>query len=140
MTTRCDYCGTGLRDDEEEVEDATGERHYVSKCREYVFQVKEHAKAEVADLRAKLAVFQADHEAAAGELRVPLESAHPGSTIAKLLSANSIMRQERDRLRVVAEMATAHQCNRRKEHVDCGKCFRCRARAALTGSPRITAR
>ncbi len=59
---------------------------------------KANLLAENADLRAKLAVFQADHEAAAGELRVPLESAHPGSTIAKLLSANSIMRQERAKL------------------------------------------
>ncbi len=43
------------------------------------------------------------------------------------------LREENMRLRVVCQMATAHPCNRRKDHVDCGKCFRCRARAALAG-------
>ncbi len=51
----CDYCGTGLLDDEPDVCEATGTRHYTEVCREYVFQVKQHAGKEARELRAQLA-------------------------------------------------------------------------------------
>lgn len=53
--THCSYCGTGLSEEDPDVEEATGSRHYAATCREYVFQVKQHAKAEAATLRSQLA-------------------------------------------------------------------------------------
>lgn len=49
----CIYCGTGLVDDPDGLEEATGETHHASKCREYVYQVKEHAKAELRQAEAE---------------------------------------------------------------------------------------
>lgn len=51
--------------------------------------------AEIDRLRAEIAVFRADLQAAAGELAVNVELALPGSLVRRLMLANGIMRAER---------------------------------------------
>ncbi len=53
----------------------------------------------VAVVVGELEALRADLAAAAGELRVPISEMAPGTLVAKLVSANVLLRRERDDLR-----------------------------------------
>lgn len=79
---RCDYCGTAITEDGQD--EATGNTHSASVCREYVFTVKESLRREMttvrADERAKIVAY--------------LKRAHDGSCLCYDTIADAIRRGE----------------------------------------------
>lgn len=71
---------------------------------------------EVAELRATLATMRADLEAAAGPLLIPMPPA--GSDLARLLSANAILRRQSARGNALANAARAWSAMVRKTLAD----------------------
>ncbi len=78
-------------------------RHLEKLCSDLVGEETLHQdgayETEMATLRTDRANARADAVAAAGELMVDIAEAPPGSTMAKVLIANKLIRNQRDRLR-----------------------------------------
>ena len=115
--THCEYCGTLLGSDcdgLDVIEDATGDTHYVARCREYVRAALTGTKRELAALRAEVERLRAAlREADSPDCECPACGECPAC-----VEANAARRWPRD-CRICA-----------------GTCRADRRRAALTPEPK----
>jgi chromosome segregation ATPase len=64
----CDYCGTGLTEDGD-IETATGSRHYVAQCREYVHAAMRGYRADKLNAYNRIAALEAELRDARAQLQ-----------------------------------------------------------------------